>query len=72
MDDDIVTVTEHVRFNSDGSSDHIKVVGDKLLSVEHFDKSPFILIDTNISWIVNQTKQSKYFYAEHLKDNDNE
>lgn len=33
-------ITIFVRFNDDGSSDHIRVLEDKLLSYEHFDKSP--------------------------------
>jgi len=47
-----VTITEHIRFNTDGSSDHIKVVEDEVLSFEHFDKSPFFRIDPEIAWII--------------------
>lgn len=55
-----VIITEYVRFNADGSSDHIKVIGDELFSVEHFPETPYVIVDKDISWIINTTKKSVF------------
>ena len=47
-----VTITEHVRFNDDGSSDHIKVIEDEVFSFEHFDVAPFFRLYPEIAWII--------------------
>jgi len=42
--DDFVEMTEFVRFNSDGTSDHIVVIEDKLFEVLHRDPTPYVLL----------------------------
>ena len=39
---DLVEMTEWVRFNADGSSDHITVMDGELFGVQHWAKTPYL------------------------------
>ena len=41
---DYVEMTEFVRFNSDGSSDHIRVMDGELFDSQHHDPAPYLLL----------------------------
>ena len=48
-----VEVTEWIRFNDDGSADHLKVVGDQLVDSRHWKVSPYVRTSTDIAWAVH-------------------
>ena len=50
-------MTEHVRFNDDGSSDHIKVVDGELVGHEHWDVAPYYRLDPEIAWIIHNAEK---------------
>ena len=50
---DFVEMTEWVRFNDDGSSDHLRVIDGELVGTEHWDRSPYMQVrdkNGNPSW----------------------
>jgi len=63
--DDFVEMTEFVRFNSDGTSDHIVVIEDKLFEVLHRDPTPYVLLrdwppvraGDECDWLVEVTRK---------------
>jgi len=55
-----VTITEHIRFNADGSSDHIKVIEDEFHSFEHFDIAPYFRLDPEIAWIIKMNEVDQH------------
>ena len=48
-----VDVTEWIRFNDDGSSDHLRVIGSELVESVHYERSPYVRLDQSIAWAVH-------------------
>ena len=55
-----ITITEHVRFNDDGSSDHIKVIDGELHEFTHFEKAPYVRMNPDIAWAIFEVFQDGY------------
>jgi hypothetical protein len=51
-----VLITEHVRLNADGSSDHIHVIDGELDRYEHCDIAPYVNLDPEIAWFIRNSE----------------